>query len=207
MDAALKDLSEHLAEVLGNDAIEGVEVAFGELTVSTPPDMLPDVLKTLKADVRCLFDCFIDITAADYPERDKRFEVVYHLLSPRQNLRIRIKTAVGEDAAVPSVVNVFPAADWYEREVFDLYGVPFSNHPDLRRILTDYGFQGHPMRKDFPLTGFVEVRYDEDQKRVVYEPVKLNQEFRTFDAMSPWEGVEYVLPGDEKAGEADKEKA
>ena len=201
MDAALKDLGEYLLEALGDDPLAGMRVDYGELTVLAPAEKVPDLLRFLKSDTRCLFDCFIDITAADYPERDMRFDVVYHLLSPRQNLRIRIKTEVDEETPVPSVADLFPAADWYEREVFDLYGVLFSGHPDLRRILTDYGFQGHPMRKDFPLTGFVEVRYDEDQKRVVYQPVKLTQEFRTFDAMSPWEGVEYVLPGDEKAGE------
>lgn len=201
MDAALKDLGEYLLEALGDEIIAGLQVEYGELTVMAPVEKVPDVLRFLKSDARCLFDCFTDITAADYPGREHRFEVIYHLLSPRQNLRIRIKTEVDEETPVPSIVDLFPAADWYEREVFDLYGVLFSDHPDLRRILTDYGFQGYPMRKDFPLTGFVEVRYDEDQKRVVYQPVKLAQEFRTFDALSPWEGAEYVLPGDEKAGE------
>lgn len=207
MDAALKDLGEYLAEALAESGISGWEVAFGELTLSVDSQHIPDVLRFLKADARCLFDCFIDICGADYPERPKRFEVVYHLLSPRQNLRIRIKTNVDEETPVPSVVSIFPAADWFEREAFDLYGILFSDHPDLRRLLTDYGFQGHPMRKDFPLTGFVEVRYDEDQKRVIYQPVKLAQEFRNFDAMSPWEGVDYMLPGDEKAGAADNGEA
>lgn len=207
MDGALKDLAEYLHEALGETAIAGSQVENGELTVMVQPDQILDILKFLKNDARCLFDCFIDITAVDYPENPQRFEVVYHLLSPRQNLRIRIKTQTDDETPVPSAVELYPAANWFEREVFDLYGVLFSGHPDLRRILTDYGFQGHPMRKDFPLTGYVEVRYDEDQKRVVYEPVKLNQEFRNFDAMSPWEGVEYILPGDEKAETADKGKA
>jgi NADH-quinone oxidoreductase subunit C len=148
---------------------------------------------------RCQFVCLLDIAGVDYPEREQRFEVVYHLLSPKQNLRVRVKIAADEDTQVPSVVDLFPAANWYEREAFDLYGILFSGHPDLRRILTDYGFAGHPLRKDFPLTGYVEVRYDDEKKRVVYEPVKLPQEFRNFDFLSPWEGTEYVLPGDEKA--------
>jgi len=207
MDAALNDLGEYLGEALDDSAILTTQVANGELTITVVPDQITEVLKFLKNDPRCMFDCFIDITATDFPERAVRFEVIYHLLSPRQNLRIRLKIQTDEQTPVPSAVEQFPAANWFEREVFDLYGVMFSNHPDMRRILTDYGFQGHPMRKDFPLTGFVEVRYDEDQKRVVYEPVKLNQEFRNFDAMSPWEGVEYVLPGDEKADMADKGKA
>jgi len=203
MDAALTDLGEYLTEALGDSAITGWNVTHGELTLGVTREQVPVVLKFLKSDARCLFDCFIDIAGADYPERKSRFEVVYHLLSPRQNLRIRVKTSTDETAPVPSVVEIFPAANWFEREAFDLYGILFSNHPDLRRILTDYGFQGHPLRKDFPLTGFVEVRYDDEQKRVIYEPVKLSQEFRSFNAMSPWEGPEYVLPGDEKAGEAE----
>lgn len=207
MDAALTDLGEHISEKLGASAVESFAVAHDELSIVAVRDKILDVLNFLKSDARCLFDCFIDIAGADYPDREERFEVVYHLLSPRQNLRIRVKTAADEKSAVPSAVEVFPAADWFEREAFDLYGILFSGHPDLRRILTDYGFQGHPLRKDFPLTGFVEVRYDEDQKRVIYEPVKLTQEFRNFDSMSPWEGVDYVLPGDEKAGEAGNGKA
>lgn len=207
MDAALKDLGEYLSEALGDAVVTGTQVAHGELTIAVEPEKVPEALKLLRNDARCLFACFIDITATDFPEREQRFEVVYHLLSPRQNLRIRVKTHTDEQTPVPSVVDLFPAANWYEREVFDLYGIMFSDHPDLRRILTDYGFQGYPMRKDFPLTGYVEVRYDEDQKRVVYEPVKLNQEFRNFDAMSPWEGVDYILPGDEKAENAEKGKA
>lgn len=202
MDSALRELGEYLAETLDDAALGDWDVAYGELTIIVDRAHIPETLKFLKNDARCLFDCFIDIAGADYPGRDRRFDVVYHLLSPRQNLRIRVKTSTDETTPVPSVTDIYPAANWYEREVFDLYGVLFSDHPDLRRILTDYGFQGHPLRKDFPLTGFVEVRYDEDQKRVVYQPVKLTQEFRNFDAISPWEGVEYTLPGDEKAGEA-----
>jgi len=150
----------------------------------------------------CLFEVLIDICGVDYPEREQRFDVVYHLLSPRLNQRIRLKCRTDETTAVPSVIEVFPGANWYEREAYDMYGILFSGHPDLRRILTDYGFQGYPLRKDFPLTGYVEVRYDDDQKRVVYEPVKLTQEFRSFDFESPWEGTHYVLPGDEKAAKA-----
>lgn len=199
MDAALKDLGDYLSETLGDTIVSGWQVTHGELSLTVGRESLPEVLKFLKGDARCLFDCFIDIAGVDYPERKRRFEVVYHLLSPRQNLRIRVKTSTDEVTPVPSVAEIFPAANWFEREAFDLYGILFSDHPDLRRILTDYGFQGHPLRKDFPLTGFVEVRYDDEQKRVIYEPVKLAQEFRSFDAMSPWEGAEYPLPGDEKA--------
>ena len=155
----------------------------------------------MRDDERCQFWCLIDITAIDWPERERRFDVVYHLLSPKQNVRVRVKVEVDEGAAVPSIVGVFPGANWFEREAYDLYGIPFAGHPDLRRLLTDYGFEGHPLRKDFPLTGFVEVRYDDQEKRVLYEPVRLNQEFRNFDFLSPWEGADYpVLPGDEKAG-------
>ncbi len=201
MDAGLRDLGEFVAESLGDEAVRTWQVAYGELTLEVSREHVADAIKFLKSDARCLFDCLIDIAGVDYPDRADRFDVVYHLLSPRQNMRIRVKTSTDEATPVPSVVDVFPAANWFEREAFDLYGILFSDHPDLRRILTDYGFQGHPLRKDFPLTGFVEVRYDEDQKRVVYEPVKLAQEFRNFDAISPWEGTDYVLPGDEKAGE------
>jgi NADH-quinone oxidoreductase subunit C len=156
-------------------------------------------MRVLRDDQRCRFVCFIDICGVDYPERERRFDIVYHLLSPYLNHRIRVRTQAAEDTVVPSVVSVFPAANWYEREVYDLYGVLFSGHPDLRRILTDYGFSGHPLRKDFPLTGLVEVRYDDESKRVVYDPVRLVQEFRSFDYLSPWEGTKYELPGDEKA--------
>ena len=153
----------------------------------------------LRDDAGCQFISIIDVCGADYPSRVKRFDVVYHLLSPKQNLRIRIKVQADEETLVPSLTGVYPGADWFERETYDLYGVLFSGHPDLRRILTDYGFEGHPLRKDFPLTGFVEVRYDDEAKRVIYEPVELKQEFRNFDFLSPWEGTDYVLPGDEKA--------
>jgi NADH-quinone oxidoreductase subunit C len=174
-------------------------IAFGELTLNVEPASIVRVLEALRDDASCLFEVLIDLCGVDYPEREKRFDVVYHLLSPRRNQRVRIKVETDEDTAVPSAVEVFPAANWFEREAYDMYGILFSGHPDLRRLLTDYGFQGHPLRKDFPLTGYVEVRYDDAQKRVVYDPVKLTQEFRSFDFMSPWEGVEYILPGDEKA--------
>jgi NADH-quinone oxidoreductase subunit C len=156
-------------------------------------------MTALRDDPRYLFEVLIDICGVDYPARPERFDVVYHLLSPRRNLRIRVKMTTDEDHPVPSLVDVFPAANWFEREAYDMYGILFSGHPDLRRLLTDYGFEGYPLRKDFPLTGYVEVRYDDEQKRVVYEPVRLNQEFRSFDFESPWEGTTYVLPGDEKA--------
>jgi NADH-quinone oxidoreductase subunit C len=194
----LEELSSHIDAKLPGTVLQRT-IALGELTLAVAPADIVRVLTALRDDTQCLFEVLIDICGVDYPEREKRFDVVYHLLSPRRNQRIRIKCETDEDTAVPSVVGVFPAANWFEREAYDLYGILFSGHPDLRRILTDYGFQGHPMRKDFPLTGYVEVRYDEAQKRVVYEPVKLTQEFRSFDFMSPWEGVEYVIPGDEKA--------
>jgi len=198
MSEVLKDLAVYAKEKL-DAQIQDAIVAYGELTLLVEPGDIIDVLNFLKSDVQCQFISFIDISGADYPAREKRFDVVYHLLSPRQNQRIRVKVATDEETPIPSAVEVFPAAGWYEREVYDLYGVLFTGHPDLRRILTDYGFEGHPLRKDFPLTGFVEVRYDDDAKRVVYEPVELRQEFRNFDFLSPWEGTDYVLPGDEKA--------
>ncbi len=175
-------------------------VALGELTIVAEREKIADVMTFLKTDERCRFLQLIDICGVDYPARDERFEVVYHLLSPHLNQRIRVKISTDETTPVPSIVDIFPAANWYEREAFDLYGILFTGHPDLRRILTDYGFRGHPLRKDFPLTGFVEVRYSEEHKRVIYEPVKLQQEYRTFDFLSPWEGAEYNLPGDEKSG-------
>ncbi len=175
------------------------EVSFGELALHAESASIVEVLTFLRDDVECRFVCFIDICGADYPEREKRFDVVYHLLSPYKNQRVRVKVQADEEGTVPSAIPVFPAANWYERETFDLFGILFSGHPDLRRILTDYGFSGHPLRKDFPVTGHVEVRYDDEAKRVVYEPVKLIQEMRQFDYLSPWEGTEYVLPGDEKA--------
>lgn len=198
MSEALKDLAAYLAEKLGNKIGEPV-FAYGELTISVEPGDIVDVTSFLRNDVQCQFISIIDVCGADYPTRAKRFDVVYHFLSPRQNLRIRLKLMTDEDTAVPSITGVYPGADWFEREAYDMYGILFSGHPDLRRLLTDYGFEGHPLRKDFPLTGFVEVRYDDATKRVIYEPVELKQEFRNFDFLSPWEGTDYVLPGDEKA--------
>ena len=180
-------------------AVTGSEIAFGELTITVGRDAIVSVASFLRDDPRCRFISLIDICGVDYPERDERFEVVYHLMSPYLNHRVRVKLSVDDETPVPSITEVFVGANWFEREAYDLFGILFSGHPDLRRILTDYGFDGHPVRKDFPLTGFVEVRYDEERKRVVYEPVKLAQEFRSFDYLSPWEGTDYVLPGDEKA--------
>ena len=194
----LEELGGHIEASLGAP-VTGMNLAYGELTIGAKAGDIVSVLTFLRDDERCGFVCFIDICGADYPERENRFDVVYHLLAPYKNQRIRVKVQADEDSPVPSVISVFPAANWFEREAFDLYGVLFSGHPDLRRILTDYGFAGHPLRKDFPLTGYVEVRYDDEAKRVVYEPVKLTQEFRNFDYLSPWEGTDYVLPGDEKA--------
>jgi NADH-quinone oxidoreductase subunit C len=191
----LQELGAHISEKLGVSN----EISFGDLVLHADAAKIVDVLTFLRDDAECRFVCFIDICGADYPEREKRFDVVYHLLSPYKNHRVRVKVQVDEDTTVPSAIPAFPAANWYERETFDLYGILFSGHPDLRRILTDYGFSGHPLRKDFPVTGHVEVRYDDEAKRVVYEPVKLIQEMRQFDYLSPWEGTEYVLPGDEKA--------
>ena len=198
MAGAVEDLAKHIEAVLGPKMVSR-QVALGELTIVVAPKAIVLVLTVLRDDAQCQFEQLIDICGADYPERAKRFDVVYHLLSPRRNQRMRVKCETDAEALVPSVVDLFPGANWYEREAYDMYGILFSGHPDLRRILTDYGFQGFPLRKDFPLTGYVEVRYDDDQKRVVYEPVKLTQEFRSFDFESPWEGVDYVLPGDEKA--------
>jgi NADH-quinone oxidoreductase subunit C len=198
MSEALNELAAYIGEKLGSK-VEGSVVAFGDLTIHVAVDDIVDVISFLKRDVQCQFVSIIDVCGVDYPARARRFDVVYHLLSPRQNQRIAVKIQAGEDTIVPSITSIFPGADWYERETYDLYGILFSGHPDLRRILTDYGFEGHPLRKDFPLTGFVEVRYDDEVKRVVYEPVELKQEFRNFDFISPWEGTDYVLPGDEKA--------
>jgi NADH-quinone oxidoreductase subunit C len=180
-------------------AVTGATDAYGELTVNANAQDIVKVVGFLRDDPRCQFWCIIDVTAVDWPGRANRFDVVYHLLSPKQNARVRVKIQTDEVTPVPSIIGVFPGADWFERETYDLYGVLFTGHPDMRRILTDYGFEGHPLRKDFPLTGFVEVRWDDDAKRVVYEPVRLNQEFRNFDFLSPWEGADYPLPGDEKA--------
>ena len=198
MSADLQELGDHLAASLG-PAVLDRQIAYGELTVLVAGEEIVRVLTFLRDDPGCLFVSLMDLCGADYPGREKRFDVVYHLLSYRHNRRIRIKVEADEVTPVPSVIDVYPTANWFEREAYDLYGVLFSGHPDLRRILTDYGFEGHPLRKDFPLSGFVEVRYDEEQKRVVYEPIKLQQEFRSFDFLSPWEGTDYVLPGDEKA--------
>ncbi len=194
----LNELGDHIAAALEQDVISWA-VAYGELTMTVRADHIDRVLTFLRDDAECKFLCLIDLCGVDYPERAKRFEIVYHLLSLHENQRIRVKLEADDETPVPSIISVFPAADWYEREVFDMYGVSFSGHPDMRRILTDYGFEGYPLRKDFPLTGHVEVRYDDELRRVVYEPVKLQQEFRNFDFLSPWEGAQYVLPGDEKA--------
>ena len=191
-------LGEHIVASLGT-AVIGFETAFGDLTISAQRDSIVEVVTFLRDDAKCRFISFVDVCGADYPSRAFRFDVVYHFLSPHLNQRIRVKVEADEATPVPSITGVFAGADWFERETYDLYGVLFSGHPDLRRILTDYGFDGHPLRKDFPLTGFVEVRYDEERRRVVYEPVALAQEFRSFDYLSPWEGTDYVLPGDEKA--------
>jgi NADH-quinone oxidoreductase subunit C len=194
----LDQLASHVAALLGANCLRQTLV-LGELSIVVPAEAVVSVLRTLRDDPQCQFEQLIDICGVDYPEREKRFDVVYHVLSLRKNQRLRIKCEIDDRTPVPSVVELFPSANWYEREAYDMYGILFSGHPDLRRILTDYGFQGFPLRKDFPLTGYVEVRYDDAQKRVVYEPVRLPQEFRSFDFMSPWEGTEYVLPGDEKA--------
>ncbi len=199
MTDALKQLGDHIAQAAPGGVLE-VEIAKNQLSVVVPRDGIARVLAFLRDDAKCRFSCLMDITAVDWPERAERFDVVYHLLSLTKNQRVRIKVRTDEVSSVPSVVSVYSSAGWYERETWDMYGVMFADNPDLRRILTDYGFEGHPLRKDFPLTGYVEVRYDSDQKRVVYEPVTLTQEFRRFDFMSPWEGAKYVLPGDEKAG-------
>ena len=198
MSEALIQLAEHLT-LKRPQAIIGTDIAFGELNVDVALSQLLPFIDFLKTDAACRFSSLVDITAVDHPERPARFDVVYHFLSMYQNHRIRVKVAVREDEMVPSIIPVHESANWFEREVFDMFGILFSGHPDLRRILTDYGFRGHPLRKDFPTTGYTEVRYDEAQKRVVYEPVKLVQEYRQFDFMSPWEGAEYILPGDQKA--------
>jgi NADH-quinone oxidoreductase subunit C len=192
-------LAASAAQALG-PAVLSSSTAFGEHTIMVGRESIGDVLTTLRDDAGCQFEILIDICGVDYPARANRFDVVYHLLSPRLNQRIRVKLETNEADAVPSVIPVFPAANWFEREAYDMFGILFSGHPDLRRLLTDYGFQGHPLRKDFPLTGHVEVRYDDEAKRVVYEPVKLAQDFRSFDFESPWEAASYILPGDEKAG-------
>jgi NADH-quinone oxidoreductase subunit C len=199
MDNDLRQLGDSIAAALPH-AVLSASVAYGELTLTVEPSGLIEAVTFLRDDPSCLFVCFIDLTVVDYPGREKRFDVVTHLLSPKRNCRVRLKVATDEATPVASLTALYPAANWFEREAYDLFGVLFSGHPDLRRLLTDYGFDGHPLRKDFPMTGFVEVRYDDTQKRVVYEPVNLPQEFRSFDFLSPWEGaIDYVLPGDEKA--------
>jgi len=195
----LEKLKTHCVEHLGQ-AIEEASLKFGELNLRVHRDDILKVLQFLHDDEACQFVCLIDISGVDYPARLERFDIVYHLLSPRRNLRLRVKVATDEAHDVPSACAIYAGAEWYERETYDMYGVLFSDHPDLRRILTDYGFEGHPLRKDFPVTGFVECRYDGEARRVVYEPVLLRQEMRNFDFLSPWEGTDYVLPGDEKAG-------
>lgn len=199
-EEALIEHGEHISAGL-QDAVSRFEVVAGELTIHVPNDRIQQAMTFLRDDGLCQYKSLIDLSGVDYPSREKRFDVVYHMLSMRQNQRIRIKTMLRESEIAETITNVFPCAEWYEREAFDMYGIMFGGHPDMRRILTDYGFRGYPLRKDFPVTGHVEVRYDEEAKRVVYEPVKLVQEMRTFDFMSPWEGAKYVLPGDEKAVE------
>lgn len=194
---ALEQLADHVRLRRGDEILD-TRIEFGELTVTATLSGLLDLMEFLRSDSSCRFTTLVDMTAVDYPERPQRFDVVWHLLSMHQNHRIRVKIAIREDEIVPSLVRIYPCANWFEREVFDMFGILFSGHPDLRRILTDYGFSGFPLRKDFPTTGYVELRYDESEKRVVYEPVRLTQEYRQFDFLSPWEGTQYVLPGDEK---------
>ena len=201
MTQALQELAEYLTERRSDDVLSTDINAVGELTVEISAASVVSFVEFLKSDRSCQFSTLIDITAVDHPSRERRFEVVYHFLSMYQNHRIRVKAAVREDEMIASITPVHASAGWYEREVFDMFGILFTGHDDLRRILTDYGFRGHPLRKDFPTTGYTEVRYDDELKRVVYEPVKLVQEYRQFDFMSPWEGAEYILPGDEKAEE------
>ena len=201
--AMMAELKRHL-EGLQSKGVISARSTLGELTLSAKRDDIVTLLTFLREDSQCRFETLVDICGCDYPTEPERFEVVYHLLSMRLNQRLRVKVRTDEHSPVPSVISVFPVANWYEREAFDMYGIVFSNHPDLRRILTDYGFEGYPLRKDFPLTGYVEVRYDDAAKRVVYEPVKLVQEYRNFDFLSPWEGMQAVIPGDEKAAEVKK---
>jgi NADH-quinone oxidoreductase subunit C len=201
MEEILRELGEHAMQALPG-AVTGYALTHGELTLKAEAGEIVRVVTFLRDDPKCQFFSFVDVCGVDWPARAKRFDVVVHLLSPKRNLRVRIKVETDEDTPVPSITGVFPGANWFERETYDLYGILFTGHPDLRRLLTDYGFDGHPLRKDFPLTGFVEVRWDDELKRVVYEPVRLAQEFRNFDFLSPWEGTDYVLPGDEKAGKA-----
>ncbi|MFT5630777.1 MAG: NADH-quinone oxidoreductase subunit C [Gammaproteobacteria bacterium] len=203
MTDALQELGTHL-EMKRTDCILSWEVTNDELTVTIAPSSVVSFIEFLKTDGACQFSSLVDITAVDYPARSKRFDVIYHFLSMYQNHRIRLRVQIREDDMVPSIIDIHPSSNWFEREIFDMFGILFTGHPDLRRILTDYGFRGFPLRKDFPTTGYTEVRYDEVQKRVVYEPVSLVQEYRQFDFMSPWEGAEYILPGDEKTKEGAK---
>ncbi len=205
MSQAMADLAAHI-EAKQPEAVSRTEVAHGELTVHVGPPEVVKFIQFLKSDRNCAFSSLVDITAVDHPERKRRFDLVWHFLSMYRNQRIRVKARVREDEIAPSITEIHPSAGWFEREVFDMFGILFSGHPDLRRILTDYGFRGYPLRKDFPTTGYTEVRYDEVTKRVVYEPVKLVQEYRLFDFMSPWEGAEQILPGDEKTESAGTDK-
>jgi NADH-quinone oxidoreductase subunit C len=206
MDEGLKELADHIATSMPG-AVTAISIQLQELMLQVDAPQVAKVLSFLRDDANCQFRVLVDICGVDYPQRAKRFDVVYNLLSLTHNQRIRVKVQTDEDTPVPSVNSVFAAAGWFEREAWDMYGIMFTGHPDLRRLLTDYGFDGYPLRKDFPLSGFVEVRYDDAEKRVVYEPVKLTQEFRKFDFLSPWEGAEYALPGDEKAAPPSPPKA
>ncbi|UWQ22826.1 NADH-quinone oxidoreductase subunit C [Jannaschia sp. W003] len=197
--AALEELAAHL-EAKQPDLVAAASVDRGELTLDVRPSDVPALVEFLQSDETCRFTTLVDITAVDWPGDERRFAVVYHFLSMRRNQRIRLRARIREEEMMPSITAIHPCANWFEREIFDMFGILFTDHPDLRRILTDYGFRGHPLRKDFPTTGYVEMRYDEAKKRVVYEPVKLTQEYRMFDFESPWEGADYVLPGDEKSG-------
>ncbi len=199
MSEALNELGA-LIEAKRPDCVRAWDVSHDELNIDVAPSNIVDFMDFLKTEPTCKFTSLIDLTAVDYPERTKRFDVVYHLLSMHQNQRVRLRVSIRQDDTIASITSVHPGADWFERETFDMFGILFTGHPDLRRLLTDYGFRGYPLRKDFPTTGYTEVRYDEEQKRVVYEPVSLTQEYRQFDFMSPWEGAEYILPGDEKEG-------
>ena len=203
MDLALRDLGEYVQAALP-DQVESVDIAREELVIGVRRKSIVRVLTFLRDDVNCQFKQLMDVCGVDFPDRPERFEVVYNLLSLTHNRRIRVKTRTGEQTAMPTVTGVFNSAGWWERETYDLYGIWFREHPDLRRILTDYGFEGHPLRKDFPLTGYVEVRYDDELKRIVYEPVNLTQDFRNFDFLSPWEGIQQLLPGDEKAEHSER---
>ncbi len=192
----LSELAKHVAGELG-ETVTSWEIAFGELNVNLKRQDVIGAMRFLRDDKRTNFACFIDLCGVDYPEREARFDVVYHLLSPKNNTRIRLRVQTDEETPVPSITGIYPGAGWFEREAYDMYGILFTGHPDLRRLLTDYGFDGHPLRKDFPLTGHVETRYDDELKRVVYEPVELRQEFRNFDFLSPWEGTQYDLPNED----------